>query len=51
MTNPFMAALGGGQMPGPISELMQLKQKFQQFQSGFQGNPKKKSISSCNLVR
>ena len=28
--NPFMAALGGGQ----------LKQKFQQFQNGFQGDPK-----------
>nr|DAM16863.1 MAG TPA: hypothetical protein [Caudoviricetes sp.] len=40
MNNPFMAALGGGQMPGPMGELMQLKQKFQQFQSGFQGNPK-----------
>ena len=38
--NPFFNALGGGQMPGPVSELMQLKQKFQHFQSGFQGNPK-----------
>lgn len=40
MTNPFMAALGGGQMPGPMGELMQLKRKFQQFQNGFHGNPK-----------
>lgn len=40
MNNPFMAALGGGQMPGPMGELMQLEQKFQQCQSGFQGNPK-----------
>lgn len=40
MSNPFMAALGGGQMPGPMGELMQLKQKFQQFQSGFYGDPK-----------
>lgn len=38
MSNPFMAALGGGQ--GPMGELMQLKQKFQQFQSGFHGDPK-----------
>ena len=40
MNNPFMSALGGGQMPGPMGELMQIKRKFQQFQSGFQGNPK-----------
>ena len=40
MSNPFMAALGGGQMPGPMGELMQLKQRFQQFQSGFHGDPK-----------
>ena len=40
MNNPFMAALGGGQMPGPMGELMQLKQRFRQFQSGFHGDPK-----------
>lgn len=40
MNNPFMAALGGGQMPGPMWDLMQIKQKFQQFQRGFQGDPK-----------
>lgn len=40
MNNPFFNALGGGQMPGPMGELMQLKQKFQQFQNSFQGDPK-----------
>ena len=38
--NPLFNALGGGQMPGAMGELMQLKRKFQQFQSNFQGNPK-----------
>lgn len=40
MSNPLFQALGGGQMVGPMGELMQLKQRFQQFQSGFQGDPK-----------
>ena len=40
MNNPFFNALGGGQMSGPMSELMQLKQKFQQFQNSFRGDPK-----------
>ena len=40
MSNPLFQALGGGQMAGPMGELMQLKQRFQQFQSGFQGDPK-----------
>ena len=40
MNNPFFGALGGGQMPWPMGELMQLKQKFQQFQSGFHGDPR-----------
>lgn len=40
MSNPLMAALGGGQASGAMGELLQLKQRFQQFRNGFQGNPK-----------
>lgn len=40
MSNPLFQALGGGQNPGAMGELLQLKQRFQQFKAGFQGNPK-----------
>ncbi len=38
--NPFFGALGGGQANGAMGELMQLKQRFQQFQTSFKGDPK-----------
>lgn len=34
MTNPFMAALGGG------NSFMQMLQQFQQFKANFHGDPK-----------
>lgn len=40
MSNPFMAALGGGQMPGPMGNFAQMVQQFQQFKANFQGDPK-----------
>lgn len=40
MNNPFMAALGGGQMPGPMGNFTQMVQQFQQFKANFQGDPK-----------
>ena len=40
MNNPFMAALGGGQMPGPINNFAQMMQQFQQFKANFRGDPK-----------
>ena len=40
MTNPFMAALGGGQMPGPMNNFAQMMQQFQQFKANFRGDPK-----------
>ena len=40
MNNPFMAALGGGQMPGPMVNFAQMVQQFQQFKANFQGDPK-----------
>ena len=40
MTNPFMAALGGGQMPGPVGRFQHMMQQFNQFKSNFNGDPK-----------
>ena len=40
MNNPLMAALGGGQMPGPMGGFAQLVQQFNQFRQTFQGDPK-----------
>lgn len=40
MSNPFFNALGGGQMPGPISGFPQLLQQFKQFKANFKGDPK-----------
>ena len=44
MANPLMQFLGSGgspAMPGPMGNVMQLLQQFQQFRSDFQGDPKK----------
>lgn len=44
MANPLMQFLGGGgssAMPGPMNNVMQLLQQFNQFRSAFQGDPKK----------
>ena len=38
--NPFMAALGGGQMAGPMGGFAQMVQQFNQFKANFKGDPK-----------
>lgn len=43
MANPLMQFLGGGgspAMPGPMGNVMQLLQQFNQFRAAFQGDPK-----------
>lgn len=40
MGNPLFNALGGGVMPGPMGNMMQMIQQFQQFKNNFQGDPK-----------
>jgi len=40
MSNPFMSALGGGQMPGPAGNFQRLVQQFQQFKKNYKGDPK-----------
>lgn len=43
MGNPLMQFLGGGtspMIPGPMGNMMQIMQQFNQFRSTFQGDPK-----------
>ena len=40
MANPFLQALGGGQIPGPMGQFQRLMQQFNQFRATFQGDPK-----------
>ncbi len=42
MANPLFAALGGGtpQLPGPMGNLAQMVQQFEQFRRNFRGDPK-----------
>ena len=40
MANPFLQALGGGQMPGPMGQFQRMIQQLNQFRANFQGDPK-----------
>lgn len=42
MANPLFQALGGNRpmMSGPMGNVMQMMQQFNQFRSSFQGDPK-----------
>lgn len=40
MANPFLKAMGGGQMPEPMGQFQRLMQQFNQFRATFQGDPK-----------
>lgn len=43
MANPLIRFLGGtsgSSMPGPMGNLMQILQQFQQFRASFKGDPK-----------
>ena len=42
MSNPFFNAMGGGNLPGPMGNMMGLVQQFNQFVQNFQGDPKAK---------
>lgn len=44
MSNPLMQFMGGGApsgFPGPLGNMMQILQQFQQFRASFKGDPKK----------
>ena len=43
MSNPLMQFMGGGApsgMPGPLGNMAQVIQQFQQFRASFKGDPK-----------
>ena len=43
MSNPLMQFMGGGApsgLPGPLGNIAQILQQFQQFRAAFKGNPK-----------
>lgn len=43
MSNPLMQFMGGGApsgFPGPLGNMMQILQQFQQFRASFKGDPK-----------
>lgn len=43
MSNPLMQFMGGGApsgFPGPLGNIAQILQQFQQFRAAFKGNPK-----------
>lgn len=43
MSNPLMQFMGGGApsgMPGPLGNIAQILQQFQQFRAVFKGDPK-----------
>lgn len=42
MSNPFFNAMGGGNLPGPMGNMMGMIQQFNEFQKTFQGDPKAK---------
>lgn len=43
MSNPLMQFMGGGApsgLPGPLGNMAQILQQFQQFRTSFKGDPK-----------
>lgn len=43
MSNPLMQFMGGGVpsgLPGPLGNMAQILQQFQQFRAAFKGDPK-----------
>lgn len=38
--NPLYDSLGGGQMPGPLGNIKNVMQQFNQFRANFTGDPK-----------
>lgn len=42
MSNPFFDAMGGGNLPGPMGNMMGMIRQFNEFRQSFQGDPKAK---------
>ena len=39
MPNPLFDQMGGNQMPGPMGQMQQMMNAFQQFKANFKGDP------------
>lgn len=39
MPNPLFNQMGGGQMTGPMGQMQQMMNAFQQFKANFKGDP------------
>lgn len=48
MGNPFFSAMGGGNLPGPMGNMMNLMKQFNEFRQSFQGDPKQKVQEMLN---
>lgn len=42
MSNPFFDAMGGGNLPGPMGNMMGMIRQFNEFRQSFQGDLKAK---------
>ena len=42
MCYPFFNAMGGGNLPGPMGNMIGMLQQFKEFRQTFQGDPKAK---------
>lgn len=42
MSNPFFDAMGGGNLPGPMGNMMGMIRQFNEFRQSFKGDPKAK---------
>ena len=42
MSNPFFNAIGGGNLPGPMGNMMGMLKQLKEFRQTFQGDPKAK---------
>lgn len=51
MPNPLMQAMGGSSMPGPLGNMQQMVQAFQQFKQTFSGDPKQTVQQMLNSGR
>lgn len=51
MANPILQAMGGGgspMLPGPMGNMAQMMQAFNQFKENFKGDPKQKVQEMLN---
>lgn len=48
MANPLFQAMGGNKMAGPMGNMQQMIQQFNQFKNSFKGNPRDTVMQMVN---